>query len=124
MNNSYEFPHKYSKKSEDELIWLSEQCYNIDDKDECDMVSRLIIKRINGEFYISYSNPFFEKYAIDREGIVSFSPAGNGFLSKNIETGLTLQDDMIKIFYNTLYGKKIDHSKSLKKVKSNKRVKQ
>lgn len=124
MNNSYEFPHKYSKKSEDELIWLSEQCYNIDDKDECDMVSRLIIKRINGEFYISYSNPFFEKYAIDREGIVSFSPAGNGFLSKNIETGLTLQDDMIKIFYNTLYEKKIDYSKSLKKVRNNKRVKQ
>ena len=77
MNNSYEIPHKYSKKSEDELIWLSEQCYNIDDKDECDMVSRLIIKRINRKFYISYSNPFFEKYAIDKEVIVSFSPAGN-----------------------------------------------
>ena len=124
MNNSYEFPHKYSKKSEDELIWLSEQCYNIDDKDKCDVVSRLIIKRINGEFYISYSNPFFEKHAIDREGIVSFSPAGNGFLSKNIETGLTLQDDMITVFYNTLYEKKIAYSNSLKKVKNNKRVKQ
>lgn len=124
MNNSYEFSHKYSKKSEDELIWLSEQCYNIDDENECDMVSRLIIKRINGDFYISYSNPFFEKYAIDREGIVSFSQAGNGFLSKNIETGLTLQDDIIKIFYNTLYEKKIDYSNSLKKVRNNKRSKQ
>lgn len=114
MNNSYEFPHEYSKMSEDELIWFSEQCYDIENKEECDMVSRLIIRRINGEFHITYHNPFFLEHNIDRDGVISFSPAGNGFLSRNIETGLTLQDDIISVFYNTLHQKKIDDDKSYK----------
>lgn len=34
-------------KSDNELIWFSEQCFNIDDKNEYGFVSRLIIKYVN-----------------------------------------------------------------------------
>ena len=120
MNNSYEFPknlNNYNKKTKNELIWLSEGTYNLEDKEECNMISRLIIKKINKEFYISYNNPFYKKYNIDREGIISFSPAGNGFICKNSKTGIYLQDEVIQIFYNTLYNKNITINKSLTKKK-------
>mgnify|MGYP004519316769 CR=1 FL=1 len=116
MSNSYEFSHEYSKKSDNELIWFSEQCFNINDKNECDFVSRLIIKYVNGEFCIYSSNPFFEKLGISNDRIVSFSPAGNGFWSKNLQTGKTLQDDTIEMFYNTLEQKIID--KGLERTRS------
>ena len=85
-------------------------------KNECDFVSRLIIKYVNGEFCIYSSNPFFEKLGISNDRIVSFSPAGNGFWSKNLQTGKTLQDDTIEMFYNTLKQKIID--KGLERTRS------
>lgn len=86
---------------------LITQNFNINDKNECDFVSRLIIKYVNGEFYI-YCNNFFEKLGISNNRIVSFSPVGSGFWSKNLQTGKTLQEDIIEMFYNTLKQKIID----------------
>lgn len=39
------------------------QSFNIDDKNECDFVSRLIIKYVNGEFYI-YCNIFLKNLVL------------------------------------------------------------
>lgn len=113
MTNSYNFANKYSKKSQNELIWFSEQCFNIEDEKQCETVSRLIIRKNNDEIYISYSNPFFEKNNINRNGIISFSPNGNGFWSKNPATGSSLQDDIINVFYSTLGKKNKKLNKSL-----------
>lgn len=115
MANSYSFTNKYSKKSENELIWFSEHCYDIENEKQCEVVSRLIIKKINENFYISYNNPFFEKNNIARKGIISFSPNGNGFRSKNSDTGSSLQDDIINFFYSTLNEKNLKNNKRLNK---------
>ena len=113
MTNSYDFANKYSRKSQNELIWFSEQCFNIENEKQCEIVSRLIIRKVNETFYISYNNPFFEKNNIKRNGIISFSPNGNGFWSKNLATGSSLQDDIINVFYCTLNGKNKKLNKSL-----------
>ncbi len=117
MENHYEFSHKYSNKYKNELIWFSEHCFNIEDEEQCEMTSRLIIKKINQEFHIFCSNPFYEKNNINKSIVVSLSPCGNGFYSKNNKTGLSLQDDVITVFYNTLYEKKINNKQPIKKIK-------
>lgn len=45
-----------------------------------------------------------------------FSPVGSGFWSKNLQTGKTLQEDIIEMFYNTLKQKTID--KELERTRS------
>ena len=107
LNNTYQFAHPYSYQKDNKLIWFSEHCYNIEEESERDKTSRLILTMEKDAVEITWNNPFYEKYKIKKEGITSFSPAGNGFFRKNLETGAFLQDDMIRVFQNTLYKKKI-----------------
>lgn len=118
MTQSYSFPHKYSIKSEDKLIWFSEHCFDIEDEYECDITPRLIIEASNHCFIIYFSKPFIKNNNLPNNGAsISFAPAGNGYLTKNLETQHTLQDDLINVFYNTLNNKKIVANKVLKKKK-------
>ena len=114
MNQSYSFPHNYSFKSDDKLIWFSEHCFNIEDEMECNQTPRLIIERADDSFIIYYSIPFIEQNNLPNRGAsISFAPAGNGYLSRNLKTGYTLQDDLINVFYNTLNNHKIVSNKML-----------
>ena len=107
MNNNYIFQDNIPCfKKKDMLVWLSDQYCDIDDIESVSRVNRLIIKRFNDSFLISVSNPFFEKNNINKSSyLVSFSPLFNGFYSRNIESGLTLQDDFC-IMYQNLFDKK------------------
>lgn len=108
MNNNYSFSNPYSKKTEDKIIWFSDEACDIEDKNEADKINRLIIRKENDCFHISCNNPFFERNRITKEyGVIVFSPAGNGQYSKNLETGTTFQDDMITLYRNTLNKNKV-----------------
>ena len=52
-----------------------------------------------------------KKNNINRGSSVSFAPAGNGFTSQNLDTGFSLQGDIITVFNNTLDNKLIKSKK-------------
>ena len=114
MGESYTFPHPYSSKTENRLIWLSEHCYDIEDEFQRNITPRLIIERVNDKFAIYYHLP---KANNKNNVMISFAPAGNGYLSRNNDTGITFQDDMINVFYHTLKNEIITPRKSKTKTR-------
>ena len=115
LENSYIFGNNpLSYQTDNKIVWFADGYCNIEDEEEKAKISRLIIENIDNQIEISYSNPFYEKYNINRDGITAFSPAGNGFYSRNEKTGLTFQDDIVYVFYKTLIN---DYVKPKKKVK-------
>lgn len=115
IENNYIFGNNpLSYQADNKIVWFSDGYCDIEDEEERSRISRLIIENVDNQIEISYSNPFYEKYNINRDGIVAFSPAGNGFNSRNEKTGLTFQDDIIMAFYKILIN---DYVKTKKKVK-------
>ena len=103
-----------SYQTDNKIVWFADGYCNIGDEEETVMISRLIIENINNQIHISYYNPFYERYNISRDGIIAFSPDGNGFYSRNEKTGLTFQDDTVYVFYKTLIN---DYVKPKKKIR-------
>ena len=66
-----------------------------------------IIQKKKEDFLLSWENPFYEKYQIQRDGIISFAPAGNGYWCYNQKTNTFFQDDVINVFQSTLCKRKI-----------------
>ena len=117
LENEYVFASNgLSYKKDNKIVWFSDGYCDMEDEEEKSRVSRLIIENIDNQIKISYSNQFYEKHNINRDAIIAFSPAGNGFYSKNIDTGLSFQDDIIMAFYKT-----IKHEYSETKIKKRKR---
>ena len=115
LENKYIFANNnLSYQIDNKIVWFSDGYCSVEDKEETDKVSRLIIEKKDNEINISYSNPFYERYEIERDPVIAFSPAGNGFYSINIKTGLSFQDDIIIAFYKTYTKEK---NKLKKKVK-------
>lgn len=117
LENEYIFHESnLSYKKNDTIIWFSEQYCDIEDKEQTDRVNRLIIKNIDNQIKISFENPYCKKYSIKRkQNIIVFSPCGNGLYSKNINTGLTFQDDIVYAFYKTLIYQYDNNGKALNK---------
>lgn len=101
-NNYFFYNNPLSYQIDNKIVWFSDCYCNIEDEEERNRISRLIIEKIDNQIDLSYENPFYEKYNINRNGVIAFSPAGNGFYSRNEKTGLTFQDDIVWAFYKTL----------------------
>lgn len=101
-NNYFFYNDPLSYQIDNKIVWFSDCYCDIEDEEERSRVSRLIIENIDDQIELSYENPFYEKYSINRDGVIAFSPAGNGFHSRNKKTGLTFQDDVVWAFYKTL----------------------
>lgn len=115
MDNDYDFQNKLSSKK-DKLIWFSDQYCNLEDKDETDRVNRLIIREDDNKLVLSFYNPYFEQNNINRSlAIIAFSPGCNGQISRNIVTGMNLQDDVVIAFQNIFNEKLPDKIKKLVK---------
>lgn len=108
MNQYYEFGNDilYNYKDKNNLIWYSDCYYNSDDERSIASVSCLNIERKDSSFKIwatkkidGMINRTHKTYCI------CFSPAGNGKYSKNLNTGLTLQDDFVTHIYQPLLNK-------------------
>lgn len=105
LENEYVFAtNGLSYKKDNMIVWFSDQYCDIEDEYEVSKVNRLILKKIDDGIQIGYKNPFFEMNNIKRYrlNMVAFSPAGNGFYSRNIDNGLSFQDDIFRAFYKTL----------------------
>ena len=105
MSNYYEFNDDilFNYKDANQLIWYSDCYYNPDDEWSVSSVSCLHIERKQSCFKI-WCTKELDKI-IDRPNKfygICFSPLGNGKYSKNIVTGLTLQDDFVTQIYQPL----------------------
>ena len=102
MNNNYVFQSGIpSMKSDFVLVWLSDQYCDIENSDELDRINRLVIEKYEDYFIIRVVNPFLEKMNINRKNyMISFSPLFNGYFSKNVDSGLSLQDDFCIMYQN------------------------
>jgi len=92
-----------SYKSDNKLIWYSDCYFNPDDEWSRNSVSYLTIEYIDGVFKLKCTKPLDNM--IDRKEkshVIAFSPLGNGKCTKNIESGLTLQDDFVIMVYQEL----------------------
>ena len=108
MTDYYDFNDEIlpNYKDSNKLIWYSDCYYNPDDKWSIASVSCLNIERNDFCFKIWCTKKIDEM--IDRPHKtygICFSPAGNGKYSKNLNTGLTLQDDFITHIYQPLLTK-------------------
>jgi len=105
INSNYVFCDEVLQNHKDEnaLVWYSDCYYNPDDEWSVASVSKLTIKRMDDVFLLIPTKQMDE--IIDRKHKtygVCFSPAGNGRYSRNLETGLTLQDDFVTKIYQPL----------------------
>lgn len=108
MNQQYEFHNDCLEnyKDRNKLIWYSDCYYNPDDEFSLASVSCLHIERTDSTFKICCSKKLDEMLERKHKTYgVCFSPAGNGKYSKNIKTGLTLQDDFVTRIYQPLLNK-------------------
>ena len=124
LENEYIFNNNNLSYQKDNIIvWFSDQYCDIEDKEQTDKINRLILKLEENQIQINIINPFYKKHNIKKKyNIIAFSPCGNGFYSKNINTNLTFQDDIIDAFYKTLIYK--DGNKSIFKKKKKLNFKQ
>lgn len=104
MNSKYSFGNNgLSSLSNDRLVWFSDQTCDFEDEEATERVSRLVIEKEDEYFKISIKNPFFTRMGINRVKTVAFSPMGNGYYTKNEETGSTFQDDIVvNLFWKNL----------------------
>lgn len=104
-----------SYKKNNKLVWYSDCYYNPDNEYSIKQVSYLNIEYVDNCFKVWCIKPLDD--VIDRKQkshCICFSPLGNGKYTKNIKTGLTLQDD----FVNNVYHKLLQSTKIKKLTKS------
>lgn len=108
MRNRYMFSNSgLCYKEENKIVWLSDQHCDISDEEETDKVNRLVIIKDGDTFKIWAYNPFFSKLGIVKNMYtISFSPAGNGQESSNLDTQATFQDDVVTLYFNIYNNKK------------------
>lgn len=104
MNNDYTFQSGVpSLKTQNKLVWFSDQYCDLEDEESVRRINRLVIEKIDDTFRISVSNPFLEELNIKKSVyIIAFSPLYNGYFTRNTKTNLTLQDDMAVIYQKLL----------------------
>ena len=113
--NKYIFDNSICSKDEKKILWVSDQNFDVDDKEQIEQVNMLIIEKEEKQIKIRAQNIFLQKLDIPIETfIIAFSPAGNGHYSKNIATGLTFQDDIIIAFNRILRNEFICYESSKK----------
>lgn len=108
MENRYVFNNQINKKTPTKLVWLSDQSGDLSNINETNLMNRLVIEKQDDNFLIYYQNPFFQSMGIKKAShLIAFSPGGNGYWSKNLETGISLQTEIVKMFKNILNNKTI-----------------
>ena len=121
MNQNYRFFNEVleNKKDDSKLVWFSDCYFNPDDRYSVASVSSLNIEYKDDVFYV-WCNKELDNI-IKRPcqyHSICFSPCGNGQYSRNVDTGLTLQDDFVSIVYHSLISL-MDKPKALLKNVSN-----
>lgn len=99
----YQFQNPYSKKENQKIEWFSDGYCDFEDSYSVDSMNRLSILEKDNSIIFSCRKPIFEQLGVERSDfVVSFSPAGNGSFSRNLQTGTFFQDDVIHTFWDIL----------------------
>lgn len=107
FENQYEFyiSDNLTSKKDNKIIWFSDQMVDLDNLEDTDRVTRLVIERKEDKIVINVINPFFNRMGIVKQSYtIAFSPGGNGYMTRNVNTGKTFQDDIVCLFMNTMDG--------------------
>ena len=92
-----------SYKNNNKLVWYSDCYYNPDDEWSRNGVSYITIEYLDETFTLKCTKPLDNMIdRSERSHVIAFSPLGNGKYTKNIESGLTLQDDFVIMVYQEL----------------------
>lgn len=95
--------HGFSYQEDNKIVWFSDQYCDMEDLEETNLVTRLILEDLGEQIKISCQKPYDINHGVKRSDyFVAFSPCGNGFWSENLDTGLTFQDDIVRVFYRIL----------------------
>lgn len=108
MNQHYTFDEGLlrNQKNDNELIWYSDCYYDLNNKWSINNVSYLTIIKDNNSFKLKCTKPLYDTVKRVKEThCICFSPMGNGRYAKNMETGMTLQDDFVMNIYRQLLNK-------------------
>lgn len=102
--NEYIFDsYGLSYQKDNIIVWFSDQYCDIESEKDRKRINRLILEDKGDEIQISFENPLLNELGRKKKNnFISFSPGGNGAFSKNINSGLTFQDDIVILFENTL----------------------
>ena len=112
LNNLFQNQYRFIQdelqgyQDENNLVWYSDCYYNPDDEWSKAAVSCLNIKKEKDYFLIWPTKKLDEM--IERKNktyCICFSPAGNGKYTRNVNTGLTFQDDFVQMVYQALMEK-------------------
>lgn len=117
MKQEYTFSNDILKnyKDRNRLTWYSDCYYNPDDEWSIAEVSCLYIERKEDDFNIWCAKKLDDIFnRTDKTYAICFSPCGNGKHSRNLKTGLTLQDDFIVLIYQQLIKNNMKLCKSKK----------
>ncbi len=95
-----------SYKDNNKLVWYSDCYYNPDDEWSRNSVSYLTIIYEDNAIRLKCTKLLDEMIERkDKSHVIAFSPSGNGKFAKNINTGMTLQDDFVINVYQELLKK-------------------
>ena len=95
-----------SYKNNNKLVWYSDCYYKPDDEWSKNSVSYLTIDYIDGIVKIKCTKTLDEMIdRKDKSHVIGFSPLGNGKYTKNVKSGMTLQDDFVIGVYQELLKK-------------------
>ena len=95
-----------SYKDKDKLVWFSDCYYDPDDKWSRNSVSYLTIVYESNIIRLNCIKPLDKMLERkDKSHVIVFSPLGNGKSTKNVNSGMTLQDDFVTKVYQELLKK-------------------
>ncbi len=95
-------------KDDNKLVWYSDCYYDPDDEWSINSVSFLTIEKNDNSFLIYVTKPLDSVIKrVSKYHSIAFSPLGNGKTNRNIETGMTLQDDFVNIIFHSLIDNRI-----------------
>ena len=103
LENKYEFNDEYSSQTKGEIIWLSDLYCEMPNQKNVKDINRIVLSDLDDSVIVSAFNPYFKERNIKKGyNLIAFSPKGHGRYSKNLDTGLTFQDDIVIAFDKTL----------------------
>lgn len=106
---NYDFGENFlnDRKSNNELVWHSDCYYNPNDDLSLNSISCLYITFDSKKYNIWCERPIDKILGKTKSNYcICFSTMGNGRYSRNIETGLSLQDDFVLYVYYKLKNSK------------------
>ena len=103
LTNDYSCESDNCEVSEDELFWLSED-HKYVESEAIDDINRFLLTRQDDGLSLVAANPFHQNHNLEKNyNLISFMKNSSERNNINLETGKTIQEDLIQAFNDTLH---------------------